>query len=137
MTEIVPLGCTRLITFSYFRPGSAEHETFTVRPDRPNRMPADLFGYLLARKDSDGVSPMSRYLESGIVFRMRPEEANAVLAGEAKIIPPAGPRAGIPEIVPELADVPRSELARKIEQQLLDGDPNAEEFELTAEPQKP
>lgn len=133
--ERIALASTRQITFKFRRPGSDSKgfEEFTLWPDKPNPVPLDLFGFLLAQTDSQGSSPMQRYIDSKMVYEIDKPTAIAILQGAGKLQHP-DPSAGAPKVVPQLADIPRSETIRNVERAFAESDPAKDSVDMILPP---
>jgi len=121
MSDLVLVGAQRRITMMVMVPGNRNPQPITFHPstaetpNRVNRVPRGIWEMLLKKKGSprqdmtEEQSPLTEYLETGLLWEMNSSSAQLVLDGKMKNVSPHGATGGAyrpkprePEAVPGL-----------------------------------
>ena len=128
MPEVRLIEAGRHIVAGYKVPGRKEAQAFTFRPDRVNRIPADLLAALRANVDSRGDSPIDGYFDEGILKDVSPKRANAIVGGEAGFEAVPGVRAVSPP--DPMSPEGNPEKAREVEDRMKASDRSPDEHSI-------
>ena len=100
-TELIFVGATKRISVGFFVPNNVNPQYFTFWDGKINRVPADIWGAMLAKKSSpheltgeEVPGPVEQYLGAGILWTMTAEQAQMIHEGKRPMMSPAGPDAG-------------------------------------------
>lgn len=97
---------------------------WTFYPGRVNRLSAELWSLMLQKPTVKG------WIDTGILWEMTRDSAQAAHEGRISIVSPMGERAGRPNrYTPPDMDYPMTEAQAKMEQRLLDADPSPDLYD--------
>ncbi len=139
-TALIFIGATKRVTVGFPVKGQRVPAFFTFWPNRINRVPADVWGVMLAKKSSPNentgeeiAGPVEQYLQTGILWEMTAEQAQAIHDGQRPLTSPMGPMAGLstyspPE--PKRENHPPTPAQQELETGLKAADPELNRIDM-------